>query len=146
MRKIEYIAVHCTASSPKMTLKGLEKVFKDKGWRNPGYHYVVFPDGKICQMLADEKVSNGVKGYNYCSINVAWVGGYTGKDERTPEQKASMMSLIKLLKSRYPKAMIQGHRDFSPDLNGNGRVDKCEWIKLCPCFEAREEYKELNSK
>lgn len=60
MRDIRRIFVHCTAGSQKQTLKDLLNEFKNKGWKNPGYHYVVFPDGKIEQLLDEDKVSNGV--------------------------------------------------------------------------------------
>ena len=50
---------------------------------------------------------------------------------------------MKLLKGRYPDAEILGHRDISPDANGNGIVDSWERIKECPCFDAKVEYKAL---
>ena len=144
MRTIKYIAVHCTASYQSMTIEGLKQEFKRKGWVNPGYHYVVSPDGKITQLLDEDKVSNGVKGFNSVSINVAYIGGIdaTGKpvDNRTPAQKSSLLSLLKLLHRKYPAAMIQGHRDFSPDLNNDGKITPNEWMKVCPCFNAKEEY------
>ncbi len=147
MREIKYIAVHCTASSQTMTVKGLEMEFKRKGWKNPGYHYVVSTDGVVHQMLEDAKVSNGVKGYNSVSVNVAYIGGIDAQgkavDNRTAAQKKSLRLLLKMLRGRYPKALIQGHRDFSPDLNGDGKISKNEWIKACPCFEAKEEYKDI---
>lgn len=91
MRQIKRIFVHCTAGSQKTTLKQLENEFKAKGWKSPGYHYVVFPDGKIEQMLDESKVSNGVRGYNSTSINVSYVGGVDSKlkpvDNRTEAQK-----------------------------------------------------------
>lgn len=144
MRTIKYIAVHCTASYQSMTIEGLKQEFKRKGWVNPGYHYVVSPDGKITQLLDEDKVSNGVKGFNSVSINVAYIGGIdaTGKpvDNRTPAQKSSLLSLVKLLHRKYPAAVIQGHRDFSPDLNNDGKITPNEWMKVCPCFNAKEEY------
>ena len=147
MRTIKYIAVHCTASSQTMTIEGLRQEFKRKGWTTVGYHYVVSPDGKITQMLTDDKVSNGVKGFNSVSINVAYIGGIdtTGKpiDNRTDEQKASLCSLLKLLHKKYPTAIVQGHRDFSPDLNKDGKITPNEWVKACPCFNAKEEYANL---
>lgn len=144
MREIKYIAVHCTASSQHVTIKELQQEFRRKGWKNPGYHYVVAADGAITQLLDEEKVSNGVKGFNSVSINVAYIGGIdtTGKpiDNRTDEQKASLRSLLKLLHKKYPTAVIQGHRDFSPDLNHDGRITSNEYIKACPCFDAKTEY------
>lgn len=147
MRTIKYIAVHCTASHQSMTIEGLKQEFRRKGWVNPGYHYVVSPDGKITQLLDEDKVSNGVKGFNSVSINVAYIGGIdtNGKptDNRTDEQKASLRSLLKMLHKKYPTAVIQGHRDFSPDLNKDGKITPNEWMKVCPCFNAKEEYANL---
>lgn len=142
MRTIKYIAVHCTAGSQKATVRDLELEFKRKGWKAPGYHYVITADGKIHQMLDTEKVSNGVKGYNSVTVNIAYTGGMYG-DNRTDEQKKSLVCLLKLLRKRYPDAVIQGHRDFSPDLNGNGKIEKNEWIKMCPSFDAKMEYKDI---
>ena len=147
MRRIERIFVHCTAGSQKQTAADLEKEFRLKGWRNPGYHYVVTADGKICMMLDDSKVSNGVRGYNSTSVNVAYTGGVddAGKavDNRTAAQKESLGKLLRLLKKRYPGAIILGHRDISPDTNANGIVDPWERIKECPCFNAKDEYSDI---
>lgn len=147
MRKIDYIAVHCTAGSQRQTIDGLWAEFRRKGWKNPGYHYVVETDGRVTQLLDDERVSNGVKGWNSRILNVAYLGGIDAAgrptDNRTNAQKNSLLRLLRLLKKRYPDAVIQGHRDFSPDLNGDGRVTRNEWVKDCPCFDARTEYAEL---
>lgn len=143
MRKIKYIAVHCTAGSQKATVNDLLAEFKRKGWKAPGYHYVITADGKIHQLLDTEKVSNGVKGFNSVTVNIAYTGGMDGVDNRTDEQKKSLVTLLKLLRKRYPDAVIQGHRDFSPDLNGNGKIEKSEWIKMCPSFDAKAEYKDI---
>jgi N-acetylmuramoyl-L-alanine amidase (T3 lysozyme) len=78
---------------------------------------------------------------------VAYIGGIDregkGVDNRTPEQKAALLDLLRELKRQYPTASILGHRDFSPDKNGNGIVDPWERIKECPCFDAIPEYKDL---
>lgn len=147
MRKIERIFVHCTAGSQKQTIEDLKAEFKRKGWRSPGYHYVIMPDGKIENILSEENVSNGVQGYNQTAINVAYIGGIDAKgkgvDNRTEEQKKSLRTLLSNLKNKYPSAKIMGHRDISPDKNGNGIVDPWERIKECPCFNAIDEYKDL---
>ena len=143
MRKISFIAVHCTAGNEKQTIADLTAEFRRLGWKNPGYHYVVMRDGKVVEMLPVEKVSNGVKHWNHCLVNVAYIGGKDGTDNRTQEQKDAMRKLLRLLKTKFPDAIIKGHRDFSPDTNHNGKVDRWEWTKLCPCFEAMEEYKDL---
>lgn len=147
MRRIKYIAVHCTASHQSQTIESLKQEFRHKGWANPGYHYVVSPDGKITQLLDEDKISNGVKGFNSVSVNVAYIGGIDTNDKpidnRTEEQKQSLRSLLKMLHKKYPAAVIQGHRDFSPDLNRDGRITSNEYIKACPCFDAKAEYADI---
>lgn len=147
MRAIKYIAVHCTAGSQHTTIKELQQEFRRKGWKNPGYHYVVAADGTITQLLDEDKVSNGVKGYNSVLINVAYIGGIDAEgkpvDNRTDAQKASLAGLLGVLRKKYPTATIQGHRDFSPDRNRNGRIEPSEFIKACPCFDAKAEYQSI---
>ncbi len=147
MREIRYIAVHCTGGNQKATIRDLELEFQLKGWKNPGYHYVITADGRICQMLDDEKISNGVKGFNGITINVCYTGGVDAEgtlcDTRTSAQKKSLRGLLKVLRKRYPNAIIQGHRDFSKDLNGNGIIEENEWMKQCPCFDAKTEYQDI---
>lgn len=134
MREIKYIAIHCTAGSQKATENDLMAEFRRKRWKNPGYHYVITEDGKIQQLLAVDYVSNGVQGYNHCTINVAYTGGVDGNlkpiDNRTEAQKDSLAKLVRLLHRRYPKAVIQGHRDF-PNV-----------AKACPSFDVKAWLKE----
>jgi len=136
MREIKYIAIHCTATSQRATLEGIKRYWQEQlGWKNPGYHYLVLINGEIRQLLTDDLVSNGVAGYNSQCINVSYVGGIDnlGKpiDNRTVSQKESMLKLLKSLKKKYSDAIIQGHYQF-PKVN-----------KACPCFDAKEEYKQL---
>lgn len=142
MRKIERIFVHCTASQHNLTLQQLQNEFKARGWKNPGYHYVIFPDGKIVQLLSEDKVSNGVQGYNSTSINIAYVGGIDKQgrpvDNRTQAQKDSLYNILMYLKQQYPKAHIMGHRDI-------WGKDSKKWKKWCPCFDAEQEYKEIEN-
>ena len=67
------------------------------------------------------------------SVGVCYIGGadvnLKPKDTRTDAQKASLLLLLKFLRAKYPEAKIYGHRDFSD--------------KPCPCFDAKEEYKDL---
>lgn len=151
MRKINRIFVHCTASYQGTTTeKSLREEFKNKGWKAPGYHYVVKPDGNIIIMLDEAEVANGVQGYNANSIHVAWIGGIdkqhpNGIDNRTGEQKTALFDILTKLKQKYPGAEIMGHRDISPDKNNNGVVDPWERIKECPCFDAKIEYADINA-
>lgn len=147
MRNIKYIFVHCTASQQTATVQQILKEFTQRGWRIPGYHYIVDPKGMLTQLVAEDRISNGVKGYNAESINVAYIGGIDANnkpiDNRTPEQKKTLLSILTRLKQKYPNAIIMGHRDISPDKNHNGIVDPWERIKECPCFNAKTEYANL---
>ena len=147
MRTIKYIAVHCTAGHQTQTIADLQQEFRRNGWKNPGYHYVVKPDGTVAQLLDEAKVSNGVKGYNSVTVNVAYIGGIDAQrravDNRTDEHKKTLRALLKMLKRRYPKAVIQGHRDFSTDLNHDGRITPNEYMKMCPGFDAKGEYMDI---
>lgn len=129
MREIKFIAFHCTAGSQRATVADLWAEFRRKKWKNPGYHYVITADGTIHQLLDEAKVSNGVKGWNSVTINVAYTGGVDSQlkptDNRTEAQRESMAKLARQLHRRYPKATIQGHRDF-PGVK-----------KACPSFDVR---------
>lgn len=143
-RKVDRIFVHCTAGNQKTTtVKSLNAEFKSKGWKTGGYHYVIFPDGSVVQMEDENKIANGVKGYNKNSIHISWVGGYNSVDNRTQKQKDSIIKVLKELRKKYPNAKILGHRDISPDVNNNGIVDPWERIKDCPCFDVLKEYKNI---
>lgn len=148
-RKITHIFVHCAASAQSMTPQELLNFFyKVKRWSRPGYHYVVGADGTITNIWPESKYSNGVKNMNSHSINVAWIGGVTkehpnGIDNRTDRQKTALRHLMKELRGKYPTAKIMGHRDTSPDVNGNGIIDPWERIKACPCFDAMVEYGDI---
>lgn len=113
-------------------------------WKSPGYHYIVKPDGAIVQLAHLDNITNSVAGYNKHIVAISYIGGVDAKgkavDNRTPAQKAAMLKLVIELKLQFKKAVIQGHRDFSPDKNHNGVIDWFEYIKQCPCFDAKKEY------
>ncbi len=138
MRTIKYIAVHCTATTQKTSISAIQSYWKNQlGWKMPGYHFIVLPDGTVVQLLPIEEVSNGVKGFNSVLINIAYLGGVDAKnnplDNRTPQQKATLLELLKKYKKQFPKAIIQGHRDF-PNVK-----------KACPSFDAKKEYQSLKA-
>ena len=149
MRDIKFINVHCTATSQSATVESLSNYWRNvKKWRHPGYHYVILPDGQIHQFLSEEAISNGVKGVNSVSVNIAYIGGIDSKkkaiDNRTKQQLASMRAILIYLQESYPDADIKGHRDHSPDLNGDGEISSDEFIKQCPSFDVTEWLSSIN--
>ncbi len=151
MRNIKYIVLHCTAGPQTQTVETiLHFHHKVLGWRNPGYHYIIRPDGSYVNTHPIEKIANGVAGHNANSIHISYIGGVgangKGLDNRTVAQKNTQLELVKELKAKFPTAKILGHRDLSPDLNGDGIIQPWEWTKECPSFDVAAWLKENNIK
>lgn len=149
-RKITEIIVHCEATpegedfTPEQVnichkQRRFSPYVRDGKTWYIGYHYVIQLDGRIIACRPESVKGCHCSGHNANSIGISYVGGCPprtdpkwmnkAKDTRTPAQKASLIKLLKELKSRYPNAKIYGHRDFAP--------------KGCPSFDARSEYKNL---
>lgn len=141
MRKIDYIVVHCTDSRDDATIVSLIAHWRSLGWKAPGYHYVVTRDGRLYSLASEDEVVNGVKGYNQNSIHIAYMGGrkHDGAESCTLNNKQQVTLYRELLnlQARYPQAKIVGHRDLSPDLDGNGVIESKEWVKRCPLFDVK---------
>ncbi len=147
-RKIDFIVVHCTATAPNTAIENIKKYWsKNLGWKSPGYHKIVDAWGKVTTLADDEDVVNGVKGHNHNGLHISYIGGVdqkgNAKDTRSPQQKAALLAELTAWKAKYPEAIIQGHRDFSEDKNGNGIIDAWERMKECPSFDAKTEYHNL---
>lgn len=148
-REIDLIVVHCSATRADrdITAKDIDSFHRVRGFSSWGYHYYVRKDGRIERMRDESEPGAHAYGYNHNSIAVCYEGGLdvNGRpaDTRTSHQKRTLHALLRSLKEDYPEAVIKGHRDLSPDVNGNGRVDKWERTKECPCFDAMAEYQDL---
>jgi len=149
MRTIRDLIIHCTATKEGQDIgfKEIDAWHKQKGWSGCGYHYIVRLNGNVEVGRPEEKVGAHVRGFNRNSIGITYVGGVDSinrpKDTRTSAQIEALKCLLENLKCSYPDAKISGHRDFSPDLNKDGIIQPFEWTKVCPCFDARKEYKDL---
>lgn len=141
MRKIDMIVIHCTATreNKRFTESMLERSHRERGFDECGYHYYVRKDGLIVSMRSKEKAGAHAKGYNANSIGIAYEGGLDNdgnpKDTRTPWQHHSLRVLVKTLQIDYPGARVLGHRDLSPDLNGDDKITPDEWMKHCPVLK-----------
>lgn len=148
-RIIKDLVIHCTASPEgrDLTVQDIRNMHLKNGWSDIGYHYVIDLNGNIHNGRDVDMIGAHVSGHNSHSIGIVYVGGLgsngKGKDTRTPKQKEALVKLLLELREFYPTARICGHRDFSKDLNNNGIIEPNEWIKECPSFEARTEYKDI---
>lgn len=153
MKTIDTIIIHCSATKEGVDVKAadIDRMHKAQGWKMIGYNYVVDLDGTIetgrpLTMSGAHCNSKDGQGstYNTHSIGICYIGGLDSegrvKDTRTPEQKVSLINLINELCSKYQIIELMGHRDTSPDLDGNGEIEPFEWIKACPCFDVKSEY------
>lgn len=148
-RTITDIVIHCTATRAWQDFGAddIRRMHKAKGWSDIGYHYVVRLDGTIEEGRDIDIIGAHVSGHNKYSIGVVYVGGLDNqgkpKDTRTENQKNALLNLLLDLRKFYPNAKISGHRDFSPDKNGDGILTPDEYLKSCPCFDAKTEYKSI---
>jgi len=148
-RKITLIILHCTATrvNQEVTIQDIEHWHLKRGFQSIGYHFIVDREGTIHQGRPIEKVGAHCKNHNQHSIGICYIGGLDPKgqpsDTRTLAQKRSLRQLLEQLHRDYPKAIICGHRDMSPDLNHDGKITANEYTKLCPCFNAITEYADL---
>ena len=155
MRPITKIILHCSASLEGIDLTGndIRSMHTNpvrlggRGWKNPGYHYVVRLDGKVEQILPIEQIANGVKGHNAESVHICYVGGLRSVNREqgsvnnghpvktvpantmTDAQRNAIRALLHELRAKFPNATLHGHREFA--------------AKACPCFEVRQEFPEF---
>ena len=143
-RNVKYIVIHCTAGPRNQTTKAIRDFWKyKKNWKAVGYHKLISEDGTVEELAKPEQIVNGVKGQNSHSYHICYKGGQGGKDNRTNAQRASLLSEVKKARQMFPKAIILGHRDLSPDLDADGIVEPHEWTKECPSFNAKKEYESI---
>ena len=141
MRESNLIVVHCSATRADrdFTENDLEVCHRHRGFNGAGYHFYIRKNGDIKNTRPLEKPGAHALGYNAHSIGICYEGGldvrYRPADTRTEWQKHSLRVLIRTLLMDYPGCRVCGHRDLSPDRNGDGRISPEEWVKECPCFE-----------
>lgn len=146
-RAISRIVLHCSATPTgrHVTVHDIDTWHAQRGFkRQPaaraafnsalysiGYHYLVDLRGDVFSGRAEAEVGAHVNGSNANSLGVCMVGTsrYAGQQWR------ALAVLVAALRQRYPQAQVVGHRDLSPDSNGDGVIQPQEWLKTCPGFD-----------
>ena len=133
MRNINEIIIHCAATPEgrAFTVDDIRRWHKAQGFRDVGYHSRVALDGAVCPGRPLNEVGAHCKGHNAHSIGICYIGGLTAdgkqpKDTRTPSPRIALEALVLLLRLRFPRATVHGHREFA--------------AKACPCFEVKDEF------
>ena len=139
MRKINNIVVHCSATREghALTPEALEAEHRRRGFRTTAITTI----SGATALCSGPALWNC--GHNKYSVGICYEGGLDAmgnpKDTRTPEQRSALRLLVHQLLKQFRNARVCGHRDLSPDLDGDGTVQPREWVKQCPCFEVSKE-------
>lgn len=141
-RRITLIVIHCSCSrcDRRYTFEQCRRDhIQHNHWTDIGYHWYIELDGSVHTGRPEHLQGAHVKFHNAHSLGICYEGGLDAQgrpaDTRTPAQKEALRQLIAQLRLRYPRALVLGHRDLSPDLNGDGHITPNEWVKECPCFD-----------
>jgi N-acetyl-anhydromuramyl-L-alanine amidase AmpD len=132
--KIKYLTIHCSATPEGRDVKAKEISQWDIAkFGQVSYHFVVELDGTFVRTLEDNQVGAHVGKHNTYNIGICYVGGMDkhmqkAKDTRTAAQKRALKTLVATYKSRYPRIIVRGHRDW-PGVK-----------KDCPSFNVIGEY------
>lgn len=119
-----------------------------------GYHYVIDVTGEVMSGRAPGEVGAHAGGFNANSIGICMVGGVEKEGRFTPAQWKALAKLVlwtaheNRIPLSAPKRVgaaddftlvdgVCGHRDVSPDTNGNGKIESFEWLKTCPGFDVQ---------
>lgn len=134
MRVIKNIVLHCTATPQTTTILSIRNYWKNElKWKDPGYHFIIKPDGDAVNLHPIDKPSNGVAGHNANSIHISYIGGVDAKgravDNRTAAQKQTQIDLIRKFKKMFPQAVVKGHRDFPGVTKECPSFDVATWLK-----------------
>lgn len=134
MRPINEIIIHCTGTVPS-TSTTVEAVrnyhVKHNGWKDIGYHYLIYLDGSIHQGRPIDQAGAHCTNHNQNTIGICYVGGLDAKknpkDTRTEAQVLALRKLVNALKTTFPTIKkVSGHNQYSS--------------KPCPCFDVRKEF------
>lgn len=141
-RKWKYGIIHCTAHPKGRRMTGHEVAEQQmrprsrggRGWKRPGYGYVIRLDGTIDQLVPNDgnqyveprEITNGVAGMNEESCSAAYLGGMSEdmtrpEDTRTPAQRNALAVLVKQWIAENPDILILGHNQVA--------------AKACPSFD-----------
>ena len=148
-RTVNAIVIHCSASpnGRKVTAADVDGWHKARGfqrrdpWRalqNPqlyhiGYHFLIHLSGTVETGRHLDEIGAHVAGSNAASIGICMAG----TDQFTAAQWDSLAKCVTALRKTYKWARVCGHRDYSPDQNGDGVLEPWEWLKTCPGFDVK---------
>jgi N-acetyl-anhydromuramyl-L-alanine amidase AmpD len=146
----DLLVFHCSATKPSQHIgrAQIEEWHLAKGWAAIGYHFVITRAGDVELGRPLEELGAHVQGFNGRSVGICMVGGLDDQGRElvnapqmfTPAQWIAAHKLVDFLRTVWRDARICGHRDLSPDKNADGRIERTEWLKSCPGFDAAAQF------
>lgn len=131
------IVLHHSASGLNTTIQDLHRWHLAKNWAGIGYHYVIYPDGRIYRgrpekargshAYQDDKHEANTDGLGICMI------GNFQDNKPTESQMSSLVRLIYDIWTRYPRLPVIGHKDVMPTACPGAMFP---WTKLKERLEA----------
>ena len=139
MNRIDFIAVHCSATPADMDhvdAATIRRWHRERGWRDIGYHYVITRQGEVQKGRPDDMPGAHERKINSRSIAICLVGGSPpsgskearrglGENNFTEAQWQRLGPLVDSLLAKHPNAEVLGHRDV-PGVR-----------KACPSFDVK---------
>lgn len=158
-RRIDLLVLHCSATPDGRWVwpADVDRWHGDRGFRrqdearrayNPdfaslGYHWLILPNGGRPSGRHPLEVGAHARarGANHRSLGLCLIGTerYTAAAwDALADQVAFLCDKFKIPR-RFAQASngftgVCGHRDLSPDLDGDGVVEPHEFLKTCPGF------------
>ncbi|WRQ13117.1 lysin [Vibrio phage vB_VpM-pA2SJ1] len=146
MMIFDHMTVHASATPPSLDIGAdwIRAEHLKRGWSDIGYHFVIKRDGMLEPGRPLSRTGAHVYGHNRKNLGVCLVGGVD--EDGNPENnftEAQFEALRVFISDQcgiygIPLNNIKGHRDWSPDLNADGKISPNEYIKACPCFDVQE--------
>lgn len=135
MRNLTRIVLHCSATEygKDYDVDTIRQWHLARGWKDIGYHYVIYRDGTIVKGRDVDVIGSHVKGHNHDTIGICYIGGLLEgepADTMTSMQEISFLELVFSLRTVFGWLSVHGHNEYA--------------AKACPSFSVKEKYKFIN--
>lgn len=107
-----------------------------RGWRNIGYHRVIFPDGEVLEGRPLTEIGAGAVDHNRGWVHICMVPVVTiermglPEDYYTPETLAAARAEITRIAAMTPLNRLSGHNEVAAKLCPGFRVINSDWTEL----------------
>lgn len=150
-KNINMIVIHCSATPDGRFIlaEEIDRWHKARGFtrnmslapyhqpalQHIGYHYLIYTTGAMVLGRPVKETGAHVSGHNSRSIGICLIG----TEKFTRHQWQSLHDTVTWLRTDYPAiTRVVGHRDLSPDIDGDGEIGPHEWLKTCPGFSVAD--------